>query len=318
MRPRLAPFLSPTALSPAALSLAALACLLLAGHGTAAGPASYGTVLEGEALESEILERDVRYTIYLPPGYELGTRRYPVVYLVYLLHGAPSTPHHSDADWIQFGSIDQLVDAAITSNVLRPVILVTPNAGLSFYINNHDGSMRYEDMFTNELIPHIDRRYRTRTDARFRGIAGLSMGGFGAMTLAMRHPDAFAGCAALSPALRTDEELVTTADDVYADYYGPLFGPGLKGEDRLTDLWQAYSPLHLVQSLPADELTRTRWYIDIGDDDFLYRGTDRMHTLLRDREVPHEYRVRDGAHDWSYWRSGIIDALAFVERAFVN
>lgn len=105
-------------------------------------------------------------------------------------------------------------------------------------------------------------------------------------------------------------------DDNYEITWGPLFGRGLKGNDRLTKNWQENSILKIVETKSADDLKKVRYWIDCGDDDFLSKGNSLLHVALIDKQVPHEFRVRDGAHSWTYWRTGIIDALQFIGISF--
>lgn len=275
--------------------------------------ADAGKVLESREFKSAILGRNVRYSVYLPPGYESNpTRHYASVYL---LHGYPTQPVNSETDWIQQGSADRLIDEAIASGRLPPLIVIMPDAKATWYMNSFDGKVRYEDMLVQEFVPFIDKTFRTREQRLFRSTVGLSMGGYGAMMLALRHPDLFAAAAALSPGIRTEEEMAKTSDADYAQYWAPLFGPA-QGEARITDIWRSHSPLSLMQTLPVDDLKKGRWWIDIGDDDFLSQGSDALHTVMKQRGIPHEYRVRDGGHTWLYWRTGLIDALEFVAGAY--
>jgi len=92
---------------------------------------------------------------------------------------------------------------------------------------------------------------------------------------------------------------------------GRVYGYDLNGKDRLTAGWYSSSILKLVETKSADDLKQVRYWIDCGDDDFLTKGNCLLHLALKDKQVPHEYRVRDGAHTWTYWRTGITDALAF-------
>ena len=133
-----------------------------------------GKVLSKQVIKSDILKRDVNYTVYLPEGYEKNERNYPVTYL---LHGYGD----SDDGWVQFGEINRLADAAIKEGKIAPMIIVTPDGFKSFYMNAADGSMNYEDFFIKELIPHIEKTFKVKTEKRFRGIAGLSMGGYGSL-----------------------------------------------------------------------------------------------------------------------------------------
>lgn len=274
------------------------------------GDAAAGQVLEGLKLSSKILGRDVAYAVYLPPDYGTSSRRYPVVYL---LHGYTD----DESGWIQFGEVNLAADRAIAEREIPPMIIVMPDGGVTFYINDAAGKARYEDMFVQELIPYIDATYRTRASREFRGIAGLSMGGWGTLVQSLRHPELFAAGAALSAAVWPDDEILGMKQENWDKLLGPLFGAaGLAGRARLTPHFREVSPLDLAKSLPEDSLKKVRYYIDCGDDDFLIKGNCALHLLLLDRKIPHEFRVRDGGHAWSYWRTGIVDGLKFIGQSF--
>ena len=276
---------------------------------SAQGVANLGQVREGLHFASAILGRDLNYAVYLPPDYATSTRRYPVVYL---LHGFTD----NESGWIQFGEVNLAADRAIAEREIPPLIIVMPDGGVTWYINDYQNKVRYEDMFVQELIPHIDATFRTRPDREFRGLSGLSMGGWGTLTFAMRHPDLFSACAAFSAGGWTDDELVAMNEKAYEMVLGPVFGPKLAGRDRLTPHFRKYSPLELAKTQPEAALKRVRYYIDCGDDDFLIGANCALHLVLRERKIPHEFRVRDGGHTWSYWRTGIVDGLKFIGQSF--
>ncbi len=266
-------------------------------------------LLESLRFNSSLLNQAVNYSIYLPPDYYISNRRYPVVYL---LHGYGD----NETGWVQFGEADRIVDDKIKTGELPPMIIVMPNGGVSFYINDYQNKVRYEDMFVQELIPYIDSSFRTRPQREYRAISGLSMGGFGSLTLAMHHPDLFGSCAALSASARTDEMFTAMPDERYNSVFGPVFSGSVKGQDRLTVTWKRNNPITLAKSAPEGNLSRVRWYIDCGDDDALSTGNALLHIALLDRKIPHEYRVRDGGHTWPYWRTGLPEALKFIGEGF--
>ena len=268
-----------------------------------------GQVLEGLHFSSAILGRDVNYAVYLPPDYQSSSRRYPVVYL---LHGYTD----SEFAWVQFGEVNQAADRAIAARELPPMIIVMPDAGVTWYINDLQGKVRYEDMFIREFLPHIDATYRTRPDRDYRGVAGLSMGGWGALTYSLRHPDLFAACAAFSAAVWLDEAVVSLDQPHYEELFGDLFGHKLAGPARLNARFRAYNPLDLAKSLPVESLKKVRYYLDCGVDDLLFEGSAVLHEILLGRKVPNELRVRDGGHNWPYRRSGIVDGLKFIGGSF--
>ncbi|MGK7394053.1 MAG: alpha/beta hydrolase [Candidatus Cyclobacteriaceae bacterium M3_2C_046] len=268
-----------------------------------------GTVIENLKFNSQAMNQEVGFSVYLPPDYETSNRRYPVLYL---LHGYTD----NETAWVQFGEVNYAADQGILTGEVTPMIIVMPDGGVTFYINDYQKKAPWEDMFIQEFMPYIEDNYKIRAEKQFRAIAGLSMGGYGSTILAMRHPDLFAACAPFSSAYRADEEILAMDQESYNRLYGQLFGRDLKGKERLTDNYYKYSALHLAKTLPEDQLKSVKWYIDCGDDDFLYKGNSLMHITLRERNIPHEYRVREGGHTWSYWRSGIKDALRFITNSF--
>lgn len=268
-----------------------------------------GIVKEQLTVESELLEKDVEYAVYLPPDYESSDRYYPVVYL---LHGYTD----DETAWIQFGEVNLTLDKGISNGNLPPMIVVMPDAGVSWYINDFNKETPYEDFFMDEFIPKIERTYRIRKTKEFRGVAGLSMGGHGALILAMHNPGTFGACAAFSAGIYTQEEFAGIEQEDYDKMFATLYGKGLEGEERITPHWRDNSPVYQAQNLPVEELLKVKFYIDCGDDDLLYNGNSNLHIILRYREIPHEYRVRDGRHNWSYWRENIIHGLEFLGNSF--
>ncbi|MEK0423523.1 MAG: hypothetical protein RLZ95_1433 [Bacteroidota bacterium] len=270
---------------------------------------SQGKILTKQVIKSTILNRDVHFTIYLPEGYETHQRTYPVTYL---LHGYGD----SDDGWIQFGEINRLADAAIKEGKIAPMLIVTPDGFKSFYMNAADGSMNYEDFFIKELIPHIEKTFKAKTDKRFRGIAGLSMGGYGSLLYALKYPNMFSAAAPLSAAIWTNEDYENMKEGMYNTYFGSSIGKNLKGKERLTPNWHANSIFSIIDKKTTDELSAVKYWIDCGDDDFLTVGNAQLHIALTNKNVAHEFRMKDGIHSWTYWRNGVIDALSFISDNF--
>ncbi len=268
-----------------------------------------GKSIEGKIVKSTMMGKDVKYTIYLPAGYETSERSYPVVYL---LHGYSD----DDTGWLQFGEINRLADKAIADGTIPPMIIVMPDGFVSFYMNSYDGKEKYEDFFVKEFIPKIEKDYRIKAQKRYRGIAGLSMGGYGSMNLALRNPDLFAAAAPLSGAFYDDNTITNMDEANWTRAYGQLYGRDLKGKDRLTKSWQENSPIKMVETKSAEELKKVRYWIDCGDDDFLTKGNCLLHVALAEKKIPHEFRMREGGHTWDYWRTGIIPALEFIGKSF--
>ncbi len=274
---------------------------------------SQSQIKESLTLKSKILNGEIKYSIYLPNGYSTSNRRYPVLYL---LHGYT----YDETSWIQFGNIQALVDRSIKDGDGSEMIIVMPDGGKTWYQNNLDATFNYEDFFINELIHHIDTAYRTRTKNQFRAIAGFSMGGWGALLLAMKHPGVFIASCSINGAVYTDKQLSEGSLDQtkFDEVFGDLYGKGLKGYDRINNLYKVNAPLHIVHNKSADELKKSRYYIDCADDDFLITGNMNLHAMLLEKGIPHEFRVRDGNHTWDYWRTGIPEVLKFVTQSFIN
>lgn len=264
-----------------------------------------GKVLESLKFESELVDYTVNYSVYLPPDYDYSQRKYPVLYL---LHGYSD----DETGWIQFGEANLIADKGIENGDFPPCIIVMPDGKVTWYSNSADGKDPWADMFVQEFIPFIENEYNIRSKKEFRAIAGLSMGGYGALSLSMRNPDLFSSCVAMSSGTFTDEEIINS--DRQQHYFGNIYGE-LSG-DQLSDQWKAYNPLHLLDSTDPEQLKSIRWYIDCGDDDFLYKGNAALHVKMRDMGIPHEYRVRNGSHAWSYWRTGLHDGLIFISEKF--
>ncbi|MFM1808057.1 MAG: hypothetical protein RLZZ242_782 [Bacteroidota bacterium] len=260
-------------------------------------------VSETSTVKSSILKQERSYAIYLPDGYERSSRSYPVLYL---LHGY--SDNHTG--WVQFGEVQHLADQAIASGEATPMIIVMPDADTTRpgYTNSIDNKYNYEDFFFNEFIPHIESTYRIRKDKRYRAIAGLSMGGGGTFMYAMHRPDLFSAAAPLSAWMGP-----TTSDELKG--WAERSGAGWD-ESKAEAYLKTYNPLELVKSVDKDLLNSVRWYIDCGDDDFLYEGNAQMHILMRQLGINHEYRVRDGGHTWNYWRTALPTVLEFVSRGF--
>ena len=269
-----------------------------------------GTVLEGLKLTSNFLGRENKFSIYLPADYATSQRRYPVLYL---LHGYSG----NENDWIQSGEANRTADKMIANGEIPDMIIVMPDGQNSWYVNQEVGPGKYADFFIKEFIPYIDKNYRTKAEKGYRAISGLSMGGYGSALFAAKNLNVFQSCAGLSSAIRTDDEVV----NVFTDYdfnsrFESIYGKNIKPQDRIGEKWQQNSVLHFMEIIPVDSLKKVRWYFDCGDDDYLFRGNDALHTLMRKRNIPVKFRMRDGAHTWEYWRTGLVDALKFIGNGF--
>lgn len=264
-------------------------------------------IKESLKIKSAILGKEVEYSIYLPADYD--TRKFPVLYL---LHGFGD----DETGWTQFGEVKHIADKQTEKGEMTPMIIAMPDGGVSWYVNSADGKGKYEDFFINEFIPFIDANYKTRTEKRYRAISGLSMGGFGTSIMAMKHPDLFSSAAPLSAGIFTAEEIMAMPDENWARALAIPYGKDLKGKDRISAHYLNNSILDIVAKTSSDELKKVRYYIDCGDKDFLIKGNMALHAVLIDKKVPHEFRVRNGIHNWPYWRTALPEVFSFVSESF--
>lgn len=266
--------------------------------------AQQGKVFDNLLMKSKILNMDRKYAVYLPPDYETSQRSYPVVYL---LHGSGD----DQTGWVQFGEVSFIADKAIGEGKATPMIIVMPdaNTGKKGYENDIKGDWRYEDFFFEEFIPFIEKTYRIRSEKRYRAIAGLSMGGQGTFIYALHHPELFSTACPLSAATgpRSVEEVLKRRS--------LSEGENISLQDQEA-YYKKYSVLYLVENISDENKKAVSWYIDCGDDDFLYEGNCLVHIAMRKKEIPHEFRIRNGTHSWSYWREALPAVLEFASVSF--
>lgn len=269
--------------------------------------AQQGKVYDNLTMKSEILDMERKYAVYLPPDYETSERSYPILYL---LHGATD----DQTGWIQFGEVLRITDEAIANGTATAMVIVMPDADTKKmgYFNDPGGEWSYEDFFFEEFLPFIEKTYRIRTDKRYRAIAGLSMGGGGTFMYALHHPELFSSACPLSAYCGP----ITMEDMEEMDGRWEWTETRAKTKKQKEAYFNQHSVLALVNNMPAEELKSVRWYIDCGDDDFLYEGNSLVHIAMRNNEIPHEFRIRDGNHGWTYWRESLPEVLSFISARF--
>jgi S-formylglutathione hydrolase FrmB len=287
---------------------AALAALLLASTGFAlpAPPSLAAGRAECVSQPSKILARAVPYCVLLPPSYDVEkTRRYPILYL---LHGLGD----NDQFLIHSGGMN-LIEDLWEQHSLGELLIVTPAAGASFYINSRDGKRRCEDFFLQEFIPAVEKRYRTRPGRGSRGIAGISMGGYGALHIAFRHPQLFAAASAHSAALVEQWPKTSALNSqqarqlrVLGDAFGAPFDPAF---------WKQNDPVSIAGTA---NLAGLKIYFDCGsEDDYGFDvGAAALDKLLTSRRIPHEFHLYPGGHDWTYFAEHLPALLEFEFHAF--
>ncbi len=281
------------------LLITAIALIL----GSALVFAQTGKVFDNLSLPSKILKGDRKFALYLPPDYETSNRTYPVLYL---LHGSGD----NQTGWVTFGEVLRITDKAIADGTATPMIIVMPDGdtGRRGYFNDVKGDWNYEDFFFQELMPYIEKKYRVKVEKRSRAIAGLSMGGGGTLMYALHHPELFSSACPLSAAVGplTVEETIRGVKRQLPN----------APDSVATNYFNRHSALALVNNMPDKDKKAVRWFIDCGDDDFLYEGNSLLHIAMRKKGIEHEYRNRDGGHTWTYWRASLPTVLQFVSDSF--
>jgi enterochelin esterase-like enzyme len=265
------------------------------------------------SFQSKLLGMSIQYSIYLPANY---TRDKAETYgVVYLLHGYGDNNNSWNDQYLQ---VTSSINALEDTGTISPMIYVMPQGFKSYYVDKFDGTFNYMKMFVDELVPYIDKLYRTKADKEHRAVVGYSMGGFGAMVLPSMNPSVFSVSVPLSMSFRTDAQYTTEAASGWDNQWGSIFGgAGLTGTARLTDYYKSLCPLHFFTKESASIYSGINYFLDCGDDEEqLSVGNDELHILMRDLGIPHEYRVRDGAHTSSYWRSAMNEVLTFIESCF--
>jgi len=262
----------------------ALAALILSSGGLAK---DYETV---EIAAPHLGGMTVGFNIILPRDYASSARRYPALYL---LHGY--TDHYPA--WVSYSGITQYARG-------YPQIVVMPEGDNGFYTNSYtDKNLAWEDFIILDLIPYVDSHYRTVASRQGRAIAGLSMGGYGAMKLGLKYSQMFSAAASLSGAFGAARWTHRPIEDpafqkLIEGVYGPPENPGRAAED----------PFELIKKVPAE--LRPQLYISVGSGDFLLEENREFVKLLGELKVDYEYREFPGKHEWPVWDREIQVVLA--------
>ncbi len=230
---------------------------------------SAGEMVSG-VVESTLTQGGaMAYRVYLPPCYGVDDRTYPTLYML------PGNIH-TDAIWDELG-LDEDAESAILEGKMPPFLIVMVNGGwLADTTSGGEGS--YEQFFMQELIPAVETEYCAWPDRAGRALGGMSRGGYWALEIAFRHPDAFASAGGHSASL-------------YDFYGGPEVNPQVTGiENDLGDL---------------------RIYFDIGENDGYIPNLRQLHEDMRAKTISHEWVVNPGYHQDAYWAAHTADYLAW-------
>ena len=286
-------------------------------------------------VHSDALGADKRVAVYLPPSYGRDlTRRYPVIIYLHGLFG-------SETDWLSKGGLDAVADSLARAGRGEAIILMpdgddgwwTDWAVESSYASCADTlhtedparycvrSHRYEGWVAHDLVAFADSHYRTYADRAHRGIAGLSMGGVGALTLALKHPDLFTAAMSHSGVVSVlvDESNPFAPPARYATSLDSVRAPATSWKNRLllalgpsVERWRQYQPAELAAALQRSGGMIPALRFDCGTEDALLAENRALHWELQRLGVPHEFGEWPGAHSWRYWHDRSPAGLAWM------
>lgn len=274
--------------------------LMLAAFGAANSIEAFDEVprLRETRQESVVLGREMPVRVLLPNGYEKGTERFPVLILLHGLGG-------DYRNWVDKTALE------LKSRSLG-LIIVMPDGGNSWYTDSAtEPKDAYDSYIVKELIPYVDKEFRTIARRESRMVAGLSMGGFGALKFALKYPQLFSAAGSFSGAL--DAPLRDADNPFLRPSIEKVFG---RSDDSRRKTDEIFS---LVDRLTEEQVKALPFiYLDCGTEDWLI-GTNRdFSQRLISKKIPHEFRQLPGRHDWRYWNSQIGQFLDLIlEKGFV-
>jgi S-formylglutathione hydrolase FrmB len=263
--------------------------------------------VECNKLPSRILARAIPYCVVLPSSFDSDkSQQFPILYFFHGLGDNEQFFIHSGA-W-------NLTEDMREKDELRDFLIATPDADASFYINSKDGKTRYEDFLLQEFFPFIEKRYRATPGRGHRAIAGISMGGYGALHLAFRHPELFISVSAHSAALieKLPEFVGASPNSPRARVLGAVFGSPPDAA-----FWERNSPLTLARTA---DLKGLNIYFDCGDqDDYGFdSGAAALDKILTSRHIPHRFHIYPGRHDAAYFAEHLPASLVFSAHALYD
>lgn len=249
-------------------------------------------------LDSKLMGRAMPYRVVLPKNYATAKdKRFPVIYLLHGLFG-------SSANWTSMSKLP-----AHAQNY--EVIIVNPEGENGWYVDSPTvAANRYESFIIKELIPEIDAKYRTNATRGGRVIAGLSMGGYGALKFGVKYPEMFSLAGSFSGALgaATFNSTGPVMDSIFKSI-NEAFGPAGSETRKANDLFG------LIREASPEKIKALPFiYVDCGTEDFLIQNNRDFATLLVTKKVPHEFRQLPGGHSWPYWDKQVVEFLRLSER----
>jgi enterochelin esterase-like enzyme len=251
--------------------------------------------VEIRSFDSPSIDRKMHYLVYLPAGYDAVTwLRYPVLYLLHGIGGGFKAENGSNTEWYGYGAT-AAADELIAGEEIQPLLMVMPQGDQSFWMDHADSGPMWGQYVARDLVAEVDEHFRTIADARHRALGGLSMGGFGALSLAVLYRDYFGTAGAHSGSF-------------YKRDAAPFFGD--------EDYFDAHDPIHLLHDRLEVARSLDLW-LDVGSSDPLWRtASEQLHQQLTADGVPHEWHSWPGQHNGLYWHAHMDDYLRFYSASF--
>ena len=275
-------------------------------------PIPAGSRVQYKSFHSALVNRDLNYAIYLPPSYESSTKKYPVLYF---LHGL----NENEMRWSTRGGADAVLDKLVAEGKIGEFIVAIPAVdSQSFYTNARAGGAPWEDVVVKEFIPMVESTYRVNATRATRAISGISMGGYGSLKIAMKHPEMFSAVSAHSAALVPSFDSTTVSGqrlEAFKAIFDRIYGINFAGTQDLT-YWEANNPLTLAKD--TARLQGMKIYFDCGTEDNygFYDGHKVLDGILTKASYPHEAHLYPGVHGWDFAKQHIDQSLLFHWKAF--
>jgi len=268
-----------------------------------------GEVYENQTIKSEVLKRYVKYNIYLPPNYDT-IKAYPTIYFLHGFGGNNNSP--------RIKGIIKQIDSLIIKGSFPETIIIIPNARKSWYIDDYAGKEKYATMFISEFIPEMKKRYALTKSIQKTVVMGLSMGGFGALRFTMLNPEEFGICVSFMGAISTKKQMVEDLEKYYQRFHAHLYGENLTPKERINKVYLNNNALYIAEKVDIEILKSKKWYIQTCDDDFHSLPNAKLHILFHQKNIEHEFRVRNGKHNKICVDNSIPDALEFIKSNFLE
>ena len=242
-------------------------------------------------FHSAALNREMEYRVVLPSSVAPGQK----LSVVYLLHGGGG----GFRDWSNYSDVARFAEQGL--------LLVMPEGDSSYYVNSaSEPQDRYEDYIVNDLLSEIQSKFLVATGRSNRAIVGVSMGGFGAVKIALSHPDLFAFAAGISSAIDVPSRPFSAKRISQWRHHSAIFGPWKSKTRRDND------PFVLTRSV--DPKGTPYFYLSCGEQEGLLPANRQFAALLAQRQFQYEFHTGPGGHDWNQWNGRLTEVFQSLQK----